>query len=177
MTTKTLIGWSDLDTCECCGRRDLERTMMVMNENGTINYYGSMCGAKILGRQGATRTQIEKSVTRAQEATTTFRLRHWTAVLILRAQQGGRTEDAAKRQQQQDAELARWLKDGARPEQVTYYAQAPFKRTGPAPVDSYAARENARADREERQNRADELKRQRYAQEAKEHAAQYARPA
>lgn len=158
MTTKTLIGWSDLDTCECCGRRDLERTMMVMSEDGTINYYGSMCGAKILGRQGATRTQIEKAVTRAQEATATFRLRHWTAVLIIRAQQGGRTEDAAKRQQQQDAEVAQWLKDGARPEQVAYYAQAPFKRTGPAPIRTWMDAEREQADREER-------------------AARYARPA
>lgn len=150
LMTKTLIGWSDLDTCECCGRRDLERTMMVQSEDGTVNYYGSMCGAKILGRPNTTRAQMEKAATRAQQASEDFRFRHWTALHILRANQGGRPEDAAKRQQQQDAEYAQWTKDGARPEQIAYYAQPPMKRTGPAPVRNWVDEMNAQADREER---------------------------
>lgn len=52
-TVKTyrVLGFTEeITSCDCCGREDLKGTLCLENiHTGTINYFGSVCGAKISG--------------------------------------------------------------------------------------------------------------------------------
>ena len=52
-TAKTykVIGISkDIQKCDCCGKEDIKKTVVMENMNdGTINYFGTTCATKING--------------------------------------------------------------------------------------------------------------------------------
>lgn len=48
---KTIIGISEHNTCECCGKTNLKRTFIIFdNETGQHVYFGSDCARKELGK-------------------------------------------------------------------------------------------------------------------------------
>lgn len=59
MTSFAIKGTTgDITTCECCGRDDLKRTVILApldadgNANGDVTHYGSECAARAMGRRG-----------------------------------------------------------------------------------------------------------------------------
>lgn len=83
----TLAGITDeVDTCECCGRKDLKRTVALADETGEVVFYGTECAAKALEIPAA---DVTKGARKAQRETDR------------RAQ--------AARQKQQDQAFAAWV--------------------------------------------------------------------
>lgn len=50
MATYTFIGTTDeRTTCDCCGRSDLKKTVVLKDVEGDFVFFGSVCGARALG--------------------------------------------------------------------------------------------------------------------------------
>lgn len=59
------LGTCDhVNTCQCCGKADLKRTIAIEHESGGISYYGVNCAARaLLGSNSLTaRSRIERAV-------------------------------------------------------------------------------------------------------------------
>lgn len=52
----TFIGVSDSETCECCGKTNLKRTIVLKSDDGDIVQYGVNCAAKALRKTGVKAT-------------------------------------------------------------------------------------------------------------------------
>lgn len=61
MAQFTLLGVSDeITTCECCGKKNLKRTVALQGVDSTgIVYYGSNCAAKALRGSGVKKSSID----------------------------------------------------------------------------------------------------------------------
>jgi hypothetical protein len=45
-------GWTDeITTCTCCGKQNLKRTCAVENDEGGMEYYGSVCIGAVFGKK------------------------------------------------------------------------------------------------------------------------------
>lgn len=66
MQATKIIGITDeVGTCDCCGRTDLKRTVMLLiGQAESIAYYGCACAAKAMGRRTA--KSVEKLAVAAQ---------------------------------------------------------------------------------------------------------------
>lgn len=62
---------NDVTTCECCGRDDLKKTIVLMDTEGNIKYYGSNCAASAL-KSRASKSEIEKQAQIAQTEAAEF---------------------------------------------------------------------------------------------------------
>jgi hypothetical protein len=69
MTTTTalkVLGITDEKTeCECCGRTDLKRTVVVGTGEGDVRYLGTECASKVLGWDA---TRVNREFTSAKRA-------------------------------------------------------------------------------------------------------------
>lgn len=85
MTMKRILGICDsVTTCECCGRTNLKRTIVIGSEEGEA-YYGSVCASKFLGGSGSQQhvTRIERKAQERQvlrSQLTAFVAKLWTVV-------------------------------------------------------------------------------------------------
>lgn len=53
MNATKIIGVTDeVCTCDCCGRTDLKRTIVLDLGEGNIVHFGSLCAARSMGRTG-----------------------------------------------------------------------------------------------------------------------------
>lgn len=62
----TIQGITDeVDTCDCCGRTKLKRTVALLNENGSEVFFGTECAAQALKLPA---TDVRKAARSAQAA-------------------------------------------------------------------------------------------------------------
>ena len=68
MTLK-LVGITDeVTACDCCNKTGLARTLVIQNADGDINYYGTTCGAHLLGSESAKALNVARSQNHAARA-------------------------------------------------------------------------------------------------------------
>jgi hypothetical protein len=62
----TIQGITDeVDTCECCGRKNLKRTVALADEHGLVTFFGTECAAQALKLPAA---DVRKGAKAAQDA-------------------------------------------------------------------------------------------------------------
>lgn len=129
-----LIGWSDISVCECCGRSDLERTMLVKDLDGNLFHFGAVCGARKLGKSSSSVSQIKASVDKAAESRAFFLARHWATRFIDDMTRAGMPEAAVKRVQQREAEYMQWVTadHSIRDVAHVFYSRIPGERNKPS---------------------------------------------
>jgi len=55
---KFLGTTNDVTTCECCGKSNLQKTVVLSDDFGSVIYYGSDCAGKTLyGKKNASNTK------------------------------------------------------------------------------------------------------------------------
>lgn len=66
MKNVTFLGTSDeVNTCDCCGRKDLKSTVALETEEGQTVFFGVVCAAKALKR---TAKEVKSEAKKAQDA-------------------------------------------------------------------------------------------------------------
>jgi len=62
------VGVTDeVTTCECCGKRNLKRTVAISFDGGDPVYYGTDCAARTLGRKTSVVKDYMRAVSCAQK--------------------------------------------------------------------------------------------------------------
>lgn len=62
------LGVSDeVTTCECCGKKNLKRTVAISFDGGSPVYYGTDCAARTLGRKASVVKDQMKALSYAQK--------------------------------------------------------------------------------------------------------------
>jgi hypothetical protein len=52
----------EVTTCECCGKSDLKKTVALMDEEGNVQYFGTICAGKKLGYKKEVAKKVEKDL-------------------------------------------------------------------------------------------------------------------
>ena len=90
----TVLGITDdHDTCDCCGRTNLKRTVALRDSGGEVGFYGTTCAALLLRREAKdVRREAREAQDRIEEATRAEKqrasqaeLERWTAFLRQRS--------------------------------------------------------------------------------------------
>lgn len=121
-----LLGWSDTDTCDCCGRRDLERTMRVIDDSGDISYFGSSCGARKLGFRGSA-AKLQASVTHAEQQLARFEAEYWDNARLEEIKETN-PEKWVKLHGQKDVARARFIKEGMTDVALFWHTKSPAQQ-------------------------------------------------
>lgn len=57
------VGVTDERTeCDCCGKINLKKTVVLRNEDGEFSFFGTTCAARALGKRASTPAQARKAV-------------------------------------------------------------------------------------------------------------------
>lgn len=77
------LGVSDeVTTCECCGKKNLKRTVAISFDGGSPVYYGTDCAARTLGRKASVVKDQMRAVAYAQKWLAAGRTRESIAEVI-----------------------------------------------------------------------------------------------
>ena len=126
MTTYTLLGWSDIDTCECCGRRDLERTARLRDEDGYVLYLGSHCAARRLGARSP--HHLAARVSEAHTLDEQFADLYWANARIEQARAEGDARALEILTAQREQARAGWDASDRTPQALHWWTISPARR-------------------------------------------------
>lgn len=82
LSNVTFLGTSDeVNTCDCCGRKDLKSTVALETEEGQTVFFGVVCAANALKR---TAKEVKSEAKKADEAKRQAELRAQQAASLAR---------------------------------------------------------------------------------------------